>query len=121
MPWRLTLRRPEPFADNRPVSETPCEHGYSEAAGCPRCSVPFTMPPRRVATDTRWHATQTTLAPRFKVVITAALIVPALLCLLGLSQAGHRPIATLLVLPLLALLGFSVALLPAVWQPGRRP
>ena len=61
------------------------------------------------------------MAPRFKVVIAAALVVPALLCLLGLSQAGHRPLATLLVLPLVVLLGVSIALLPAMWQAGRRP
>jgi hypothetical protein len=49
------------------------------------------------------------------------LVVPALLCVLGLSQAGHRPLATLLVLPLLVLIGFSIAVLPATWQAGRRP
>ena len=81
---------------------------------------PVQQPARRVVPATRWHATQTTLGPRFKVMITAGLLVPALLCVWGLTQAAHRPIATLLVVPLLALAGIAIAVLPATWQAGRR-
>jgi len=103
-----------------------CAHGYAiEAARseCARCADrPVVI--RAVDTrfpQTRWHGTDTTLGPRVKVVVTFALVVPLLVMLFEMYYAVHRPILTLLIVPVSGLLVFDVQFLPYLWEAGRRP
>jgi hypothetical protein len=108
-----------------PDSAVPrCEHGYDRAVArrdCPRCA------DRPVVTrsdgwwvpQTRWHGTDTTLGPRTKVAITAAIVVPWLLMAFELPFARERPVLTFLVVPLAGLTMVAVRLLPEIWEPGR--
>ncbi len=69
---------------------------------------------------TRWEATVTTLGPTAKIGITAALVIPILLCLLGLMSASYRLANVFLVVPLWALCVVAAVLLTHVWEPGQR-
>jgi len=98
-----------------------CEHGYDRAVArrdCPRCAdrpvVP--LPGGWWVDKTRWHATDTTLGPRTKVAITAAIVVPWILMAFELSFARESPALTFLVVPLAGLTLVAVRLLPAVFQ-----
>jgi hypothetical protein len=69
--------------------------------------------------QTRWHATDTTLGPRWKVSITAALLVPLLLMILQLRHASQDPRFAFLMVPIGGLGIFAAQFLPYVWEPGR--
>ena len=102
---------------------TRCPHGYScEAArtDCPRCAdrpIVVTVAPRPVQ-QTRWHATDTTLGPAWKVTITTALVVPLLLMIVQLRHASDSPVLAFLIVPIGGLGIFTAQFLPHLWEPG---
>ena len=103
-----------------------CDHGYGiEAARteCARCADRPVQAEARATRfpQTRWHGTDTTLGPRVKVAVTAALVVPVLVMLDLLRFAHERPVLTLLMIPISGLLVFDVQFLPHLWAPGRLP
>jgi hypothetical protein len=111
------------------LSEPPvarCEHGYERIAArrdCPRCAERPSAAPRIEPRfpHTRWHATDTTLGPRWKVAITFVIVVVFLFMVYELHFASDDPLFTLWVVPLTAFTVFAVRVLPEVWTPGRLP
>ena len=101
------------------VSVSGCVHGYPTVSDCPRCAVRPSIPVRKVAARTRWHATQTTLGPAAKLTITCVLMLPVLVCLLGLSLAGRYLQNAFLVVPLWAFGIVAAVVLFHVWEPGQ--
>ena len=104
---------------------TRCAHGSAlEVAriDCPRCADRLVLAPdpRSRFPRTRWHATDTTLGPRWKVAITAALVLPLLLMILQIRNATHDPSYAFLMVPIGGLGLFTAQFLPYLWEPGRQ-
>jgi hypothetical protein len=98
-------------------------HGYGSLDNCPRCGprdVLVRDPARHSVTQTRWHGTTTTMPPLAKLACTFALVLPLLVCVLGLAHAGEHVVNTFLVLPLAGLIIVNVRLLPEIWERSRR-
>jgi hypothetical protein len=101
-----------------------CAHGYERLAArrdCPRCAdrepVAISVAPRFPVS--RWDPTDTTLGPRWKVAITAAIVLPLLFMIWELHFAPGAPAMTFWVVPLAGLSIFAVQFLPELWAPGR--
>jgi len=97
-----------------------CAHGYPTATACPRCGVVTRELRPRPTRTTRWHATPTTLGPRVKVSLTVVLLLPVLVCLLGLVNARHHLGNAFLVIPLWAFGLVAAMVLYYLWEPGQR-
>jgi hypothetical protein len=100
-----------------------CAHGYGSLDDCPRCrprDVLVKDPARASVTHSRWHGTTTTMPPAAKLACTAALVLPVLVCLLGLTQAQSHLANAFLVVPLAGLIILNVRLLPEIWEKARQ-
>ena len=60
------------------------------------------------------------MAPTAKVMCTVALVLPLLVCVLGLARAGNHVVNTFLVVPLAGLIILNIRLLPEIWERARR-
>jgi hypothetical protein len=103
-----------------------CPHGYAVDIAdieCPRCADRPHHAPVAAADrlpSTRWHATDTTLGPGVKTLLTLALVIPPLIMLFALGSARAHPANTVLVVPIAAFVVINVQLMPALWERGRR-
>jgi hypothetical protein len=72
--------------------------------------------------QTRWHATDTTLGPVWKVVITTAIVVPLLFMITEMRFAPQLPELAFLAVPIGGPGLFAARFLPHLWESsGKRP
>jgi hypothetical protein len=101
-----------------------CAHGYpveQATRECPRCAdrpIAFSRTVR--PSQTRWHGTDTTLGPRWKVAITVALVAPLLVMIFAIRRAGANPEYAFLALPIGGLALFTARFLPHLWEAGQQ-
>jgi hypothetical protein len=82
------------------TSANTCRHGYEWSTSCPRCGVTPSTPVRSPIEQTRWHPTVTTMGPVGKITLSTVLLLPVVVCLLGLLEIGDHFANLFLVLPL---------------------